>query len=253
MCRTSRTWSSATIRITSSGQFRATLKPNLLLNVNASLSHYTFDAEDTPGNDTKTAWFDRNTKYFGGGSIGPASNYAVYIDPHHLDTTQAMLTFLPHGNILGGSHQIQVGGGSRFVGAGGQVPNHPAGNYQITYDVVGGVAHQPVEIQTFNFPINQPNRGLNGNAFVNDKWELGSRLTFNLGLRYDHDHAYIPPLVEGTGRVWRFGQLPPHRGQHLQQLVASSGRCLRPDRERQDRDQRNVCRLSRRRTERRAL
>jgi hypothetical protein len=122
------------------------------------------------------------TSYFGGGSIGPASNYAVYIDPHLLDTTQAMLTFLPHDNILGGSHQFVVGGGSRFVGAGGSVPNHPAGNYQITYDVVGGVAHQPVEIQTFNFPINQPNRGLNGNAFVNDKWELGNRLTFNLGL-----------------------------------------------------------------------
>jgi hypothetical protein len=194
------------------GQFRATLKPNLLLNVNASLSHYTFDAEDTPGNDTKTAWFDRNTKYFGGGSIGPASNYAVYIDPHHLDTTQAMLTFLPHGNILGGSHQIQVGGGSRFVGAGGQVPNHPAGNYQITYDVVGGVAHQPVEIQTFNFPINQPNRGLNGNGFVNDKWELGSRLTFNLGLRYDHDHAYIPPLVKEQGEFGGSGSFPRIEG-----------------------------------------
>jgi hypothetical protein len=37
------------------GEFRATLKPNLLLNINGSLSHYTFDAEDTPGNDTKTA------------------------------------------------------------------------------------------------------------------------------------------------------------------------------------------------------
>jgi hypothetical protein len=182
------------------GEFRASLKPNLLLNVNGSLSHYTFDAEDTPGNDTKTAWFDRNTKYFGGGSIGPASNYAVYIDPHLLDTTQAMLTFLPHGNILGGTHQFQVGGGSRFVGAGGRVPNHPAGNYQITYDVVNGVAHQPVEIQTFNFPINQPNRGTNGNGFLNDKWELGSRLTLNLGIRFDHDHAYIPPLVKEQGQ-----------------------------------------------------
>jgi carboxypeptidase family protein len=194
------------------GQFRATLRPNLLLNVNGSLSHYTFDAEDTPGNDTKTAWWDRNTKYFGGGSIGPASNYAVYIDPHHLDTTQAMLTFLPHDKILGGSHQFQVGGGTRFVGAGGRVPNHPAGNYQITYDVVNGVAHQPVEIQAFNFPINQPNRGTNGNGFINDKWELGSRLTLNLGIRFDHDHAYIPPLVKEQGQFGGSGSFPRIEG-----------------------------------------
>ena len=189
------------------GEFRATLKPNLLFNFNASRSHYTFDAEDTPGNDTKTAWMDRNTKYFGGGSVGPASNYAVYIDPHLLDTTQAMLTFLPHRNILG-SHQFIVGGGSRFSGGGGSVPNHPAGNYQITYDVVNGVAHQPVEIQTFNFPIYQPNRGTNGNGFLNDKWEVGNRLTLNLGIRFDHDHAYIPPLVKVQGEFGGAGSFP---------------------------------------------
>jgi hypothetical protein len=194
------------------GEFRATLKPNLLLNVNGSLSHYTFDAEDTPGNDTKTAWFDRNTMYFGGGSIGPASNYAVYVDPHLLDTTQAMLSFLPHGKILGGTHQLQAGGGSRFSGGGGSVPNHPAGNYQITYDVVNGVAHQPVEIQTFNFPINQPARGINYNGFLNDKWELGNRLTLNLGIRFDHDHAYVPPLVKVQGEFGGAGSFPRIEG-----------------------------------------
>ena len=35
---------------------------------------------------------------------------------------------------------VPVGGGSRVAGGGGTSPNHPAGNYQITYDVVGGVA-----------------------------------------------------------------------------------------------------------------
>jgi len=75
------------------------------------------------------------------------------------------------------------------------VPNHPAGNYQITYDVSAGVAHQPVEIQTFNFPIYQPNRSRNVNAYLSDRWEIGKRMTIQLGLRFDRDHAYIPPLT----------------------------------------------------------
>jgi len=67
---------------TSIGEFRAVLKDNLMFNVVGGRSHYTFAADDTAGNDAKTAWFDRNTQYFGGGSVGPASNYAQYFDPH---------------------------------------------------------------------------------------------------------------------------------------------------------------------------
>lgn len=194
------------------GEFRAVFRDNLMLNVVGGRSHYTFAADDTPGNATKTAWFDRNTQYFGGGSIGPASNYAQYFDPHLLNSVRAFLTFLPHNPIAGGSHQFAIGGGMGVAGGGGTAPNHPAGNYQITYDVVNGVPHQPVEIQTFNFPIYQPNRSRNVNVYASDRWEIGKRMTVNVGIRFDRDHAYIPPLTKVQGQFGGSGTFPQFEG-----------------------------------------
>jgi hypothetical protein len=196
-------------------QLRATLTDNLLVNVIGGYSHYTFDARDTPGdhsNALKVAWFDRTTGYFGGGSIGPASNYAEYSDPHFIGwPVKATVTFLPRQHLMGG-HELSAGFGLRENGAGGTAPSHAAGNYQITYQTVNGVPHQPVEIQTFNFPIYQPNRDSNWQWYLSDKWEANRRLTFNLGLRFDHDHAYIPPLTKVQGQFGTSGNYPRFDG-----------------------------------------
>jgi hypothetical protein len=197
-------------------EFRGTLRDNVLFNVQGGYSHYTFSAYDTPAdhsNSAKTAWFDRNTGYFGGGSIGPASNYAEYFDPHFIGwPVKASLTMLPHRHVAGGSHEITIGGSYRMNGAGGTAPSHAAGNYQITYDVVNGVPHQPVEIQTFNFPIYQPARENNGAGWVNDRYQIGRRMTFNVGLRFDHDHAFVPALSREAGQFAAAGSFPRFEG-----------------------------------------
>jgi hypothetical protein len=192
-------------------QFRAAFSNNLLLNVIGGYSHYTFAAYDTPAdqsNSSKVAWFDRTTGYFGGGSIGPASNYAEYADPHFIGwPVKTTLTFVPSRRFAG-SHELAAGFGIRKNGAGGTVPNHAAGNYQITYQAVNGVAHQPVEIQMFNFPIFQPNRDDNVQWYLADKWEPSHRLTVNLGLRWDRDHAFVPPLTKVQGDFGTAGTYP---------------------------------------------
>jgi hypothetical protein len=196
-------------------QLRAALRSNLLLNVVGGYSHYTFSAYDTPSDHSHAnivAWFDRTTGYFGGGSIGPASNYAEYFDPHFIGwPVKATVTYIPSGRAAG-THELTGGFGIRYDGAGGTAPNHASGNYQITYQTVNGVIHQPVEIQTFNFPIYQPNRVRNYQGYMADKWEATKRLTFNVGVRFDSDHAYIPPLTKVQGQFGGSGSYPRFDG-----------------------------------------
>jgi len=91
-----------------------------------------------------------------------------------------------------GSHSIQAGtrlqGGS-FVT---DFPNQPYGNYQLVYDTVGGVAHQPVQLVVLNRPVKATSRQNLYVGYVQDSWRPAERLTLNFGLRYQHNSNWAP-------------------------------------------------------------
>jgi hypothetical protein len=193
------------------GEFRATLRNNVLFNLQVGRMGYTVTYLDTPkdhSNASITARWDRETGIFTGGSIGPGSNYAEAIRPRTNTVTQGNLTFIPSGDFLGGGHEFKVGYRTWFQEGHTDVPDHAAGNYQLTYDRVGNLSHQPVEITTYNFPVFPSNRTNSISAYVNDRWQLGRRLTFNLGVRFDYDHSFLPEQTKTQGQFGNAGTFP---------------------------------------------
>jgi outer membrane receptor protein involved in Fe transport len=194
------------------GEFRATIRDNMLFNAQSGRVSYVVNYKDTPGSETIPARWDRNTGIFTGGSVdGAGSNYGETTRPRVRWVEQGNLTYLPH-TLLGGGHEFKIGYRVWIMQGASNVPNHAAGNYQLTYDVVGGIPHQPVEIQVFNAPITQVNRENSYSGYLNDKWAVGRRLTLNLGVRYDYDHSFVPEQTKVQGQFGGAGTFPRFEG-----------------------------------------
>ena len=195
------------------GELRAVLSDNLIFNAQSGRVSYVVDYEDSPGCDpTKPATWDRNTQIFTGCSVDSvAGNFAEAIRPRYNWVNQGNLTYMPR-TLLGGGHEIKVGYRTWIQQGGTNIPNHSTGNYQLTFDVVNAMPHQPVEITVFNAPVVQANREHSYSGYINDKWEVGRRLTLNLGLRYDYDHSFIPPQTKTQGQFGGAGSFPQFEG-----------------------------------------
>lgn len=207
------------------GEFRATLRGNLLLNVQAGRMGYTVTYLDTPkdhSNNTLTARWDRESGIFTGGSVGPGGNYAEAIRPRTNSVAQANLTFLPS-EFLGGGHEFKIGTRVWLQEGHTDVPDHPAGNYQLTYDRVGGVSHRPVEITTFNFPVYPSNRENSLSGYINDHWQMNRRLTINLGLRFDYDHSFLPEQTKAQGQFGNAGTFARFEGNTWKDIAPRTG------------------------------
>jgi hypothetical protein len=207
------------------GEFRATLRDNLLLNVQLGRMGYTVTYLDTPSdhsNNTITARWDRETGIFTGGSVGPGGNYAEAIRPRTNTVSQANLTYLPK-EFLGGGHEFKIGYRVWLQEGHTDVPDHPAGNYQLTYDRVGGLAHQPAEITTFNFPVYPSNRENSLSGYINDHWQIGRRLTLNLGVRFDYDHSFLPEQTKDQGQFGNAGSFARFEGNTWKDFAPRTG------------------------------
>ena len=196
------------------GEFRAAFRSNLLFNFQAGRMGYTVTYLDTPAdhsNASITARWDRESGIFTGGSVGPGGNYAEAIRPRTNTVTQGNFTWLP-ATLLGGGHELKIGYRAWIQEGHTDVPNHAAGNYQLTYDRANGLSHQPAEITVFNFPVFPSNRTNSVSGYINDRWQVGRRLTFNLGVRFDHDHSFLPEQTKDQGQFGGSGTFPEFDG-----------------------------------------
>jgi hypothetical protein len=97
-----------------------------------------------------------------------------------------------------GSHELKVGARAWLENRNSTYDNRTAGNYRLIYD-----AGQPVQIQTYDFPM-VARDGLNEySAYVMDQWRIRGRLTLNLGLRWDSVHGFAPDQTKAQGEFGR--------------------------------------------------
>lgn len=207
------------------GEFRATLRDNMLFNVQVGRMGYTVEYHATPADHSHrniTARWNRETGIFTGGSIGPGGNYAEAIRPRTTWVNQGNLTFLPK-QFLGGGHELKFGYRVWIQEGHTDVPDRPAGNYLLIYDRLGGVANQPAEIRTFNFPVYPSNRTNSVSAYVNDRWQVTGRLTLNLGVRFDYDHSFLPEQTKEQGQFGGSGTFPKFSGNTWRDIAPRLG------------------------------
>lgn len=113
--------------------------------------------------------------------------------------TRADVTYLPTGSGLGGKHELKVGmrTWSAFVDT--SHFNSPGGNYLLLFDTLAGVRRQPSQLRTYNSPVTPHSVSRAYSAYVTDRVTVGSRLTLNLGFRWDRYHAWVPAQTKVQG------------------------------------------------------
>jgi carboxypeptidase family protein len=188
-------------------EFRGTPSNHFIYSAQFGRSMYMADYADKPGFDIQPARWDRETQIFTGGSLTQNGNYAETKRPRNRLQSTGSASLLPD-SFLGGKHLFKIGYRVWLQDTESQEPNHAAGNYQLTYDVVSGVHHTPVEIQVFNFPVTPVNKMNTYSLYVTDSWQIGSRLTFNFGTRFDRSRAFLPAQTKAPGQFSTGGTFP---------------------------------------------
>jgi hypothetical protein len=186
------------------GELQATPSDRLLANFLFGRQWYDalYNAQkgvDVPGNPSR---LDRET----GRVTGPPALQDQR--PRDRWQTTGTVSYLPE-SFLGGQHSFKIGYQIYWESVGTGYRNKGSGNYQLIYDRVSGLPHQPVEINTYNMPITDPaNKQTQYSGFVQDRWTIGRRLTANIGLRWDRYHAFVGEQTKVQGQFGNGGTFP---------------------------------------------
>lgn len=103
---------------------------------------------------------------------------------------------------MGGSHNLKAGYTLQWEDYRGSNKGYPG---HIRYIFLNGV---PDRIQISNTPIQWRQQNLLLNFFyIQDKWQIGNKLTLNLGLRFDRFTSFLPEQVResANSNVWATG------------------------------------------------
>jgi hypothetical protein len=138
-------------------------------------------------------------------NLGP--NLAQDRRPRSSWQSTGSASFFPASEFLG-KHELKSGFTyySQYSGTG--QPNGLHGNYQLVFDTINGVRHQPLQIVTYNYPLSPTDRLNEGGVYGQDTWRLGKRTTLNLGLRFDSFHTWVPPQTKEAGQFAEASTFP---------------------------------------------
>ena len=106
------------------------------------------------------------------------------------------------GSFLG-HRELKFGSSWLYQYTGTAEPLGVGGNYQLVFRTASGVPGTPYEIRVYNYPVTNIQENLNeGGFYGEDTWQIGKRLTVNIGLRFD-DFCYVGSSpIEGGGNFW---------------------------------------------------
>ena len=171
-------------------ELKGTPSNHLLFDAQFGRSTYLLDytPQTACGNTPPT--YDRNTLLLTGCAVQQQSDFTMWVG-------DGSMTWVPS-TFLGGSHEFKMGYQLSARDITGNAAVTPQGNYALMFDLVNGV-RQGVQFETSNAPVNPANWDNVYSGYLADQWRLGQRLTFNLGLRYDYQHAYVPEQTREAG------------------------------------------------------
>ena len=156
------------------------------------------------GSENKPATLDRETQLQTGGSFLTVLGKRLPQRPHQV---AGRFDYYPLTPFLG-THAFQTGFRFQRGRFATEFPNLPYGDYQLIYDRVGGVSHQPVEISTQNRPVAGAVYQNLYAIYGSDTWRPSRRVTVNLGLRWDRNVNWVPEQTQRPGPFSLGGQYP---------------------------------------------
>ncbi|MEO7157478.1 MAG: hypothetical protein ABI039_07960, partial [Vicinamibacterales bacterium] len=154
-------------------------------------STYLLNYSQQPSCGTTPGTYNRNTLLITGCGIQRESDFTMWV-------ADGSATYLP-ARFLAGNHQLKLGYQVSLRDITGNSQVTGSGNYHLMYDTVNSVPDQPVQFETTNAPVEPDNWDNVFSGYAADQWRVGQRLTFNLGLRFDFQHSYVPEQARPEG------------------------------------------------------
>jgi len=180
------------------GEYQATVGGSSLLNVVAGYVGWWSDysalrQSQKYGFPLTQPYRDRET----GLTAGP-SDREFLLRPQDRWMVDAGYSFFPK-NFLGGRHEFKTGFTYYYDHEAWYYPgNKDYGNYILVFDRVGGVSGTPVQLMVANDPVHPSDMEQTYAWYFKDTYRATDRLTFNLGIRAEYQHAYLPQQTKAA-------------------------------------------------------
>ena len=164
-------------------EFRGTPTDKLFFDIQAGKSGYKLYYGVQPEAAAKPTTYDRTTLLLTGSNIPHISDFNFWV-------YDANVSYVP-----GGRHQVKFGYHLQRRDNSGARPHNAAGDYALLFD--NGV---PAEFESNNAPVDPTAWDKIWSGYVADQWRVAQRLTLNLGLRWDHQHSFVPEQSREAGQ-----------------------------------------------------
>lgn len=105
--------------------------------------------------------------------------------------SESSITFFPDRSFAG-RHELKTGFMLYLDRSSDGYSNNAAGNYILYTDKIGGVSGTPSRIRIYNTPVVPADHEDTYAWYLKDSWRPTNKLTFNLGVRWERQHSYLP-------------------------------------------------------------
>lgn len=172
------------------GELKGTPTGRLFFAAQFGRSTYLLNYAQQPSCGTTPGTYNRNTLMITGCGIQRESDFTMWVG-------DVSATYIA-GDFLG-SHQVKFGYQSSLRDITGNAAVTGSGNYHLMYDTINGVPNTPVQLETTNAPVEPDNWDNVQSGYVTDQWQVGQRLTLNLGVRVDFQQSFVPEQTRPEG------------------------------------------------------
>jgi hypothetical protein len=177
------------------GEWQGLFGNRLLASALVGFSGYKAWRITQPGSENLPSQFDVASQENRGARFTTLLGWRI---PNSYPQASGGLTYLPNRDLFG-THKLQLGGRYEWREFISNFDPAPAGDYQLRYNTIGGVPHQPFQIVTVNRPVIGNSRQNAYTLYGADEWRLNKRVTMNLGLRWERHVNWVPPQSREAG------------------------------------------------------
>ena len=168
-------------------EWQSTVKPRLLLNALGGYVGYMtdYDAGRSFARADAPSRQDLETGLFTGSHV---QNQNKTRDRYQ---AEASASFFPERSFAG-RHDFKTGVSIYWDRTSDGWRNNLAGNYVLITDRINGVSGTPFRIRAYNTPVRPRDNEDIYAWYFKDSWRASDKLTFNLGVRWEYQHSYLP-------------------------------------------------------------
>jgi len=140
--------------------------------------------------------------------------------------TDDSISFFPERSFAG-KHEFKTGISIYLDKSSDGYSNNLACNCVLYTDTIGGAPNTPSQIRIYNTPVVPADHDNTYAVYVKDSWRPTSRITLNLGIRWERQHSFLPAQSFGGARDWATvfpaGSFPQIEVQKLTRAVPRTG------------------------------